>query len=296
MRVAAPAKLNLGLRIVGRRPDGYHELASAFVPIDLADALELQIAPAVHREVTLRVTGEAADVPPGRENLAVRAAEGFLEAAGRGARVEIRLDKRIPAGAGLGGGSSDAGAVLRGLAAHFPGALSAEALARLALRLGADVPFFLAPAPSLVTGIGERIAALPGRLPRLWLLLVKPAASLATGRVFAAWDAAARSGARPFDPAPAWRAALARPPAEFPAALAGLLHNDLAAAAEALCPQLAELREALGKCGARAVGLSGSGPTLYGVFAGREAAEAARGRPAFQPPVWCRLARTLQAG
>ena len=156
MRVLAPAKLNLGLRIVGRRPDGYHELESVFAPIDLADELAIEIeehsrGPA---EVELELAGADPEVPGGASNLAARAAREFLAAAGLRARVRIALAKRIPAAAGLGGGSSDAGAVLRALAGRWPAALRRDALAALALGLGADVPFFLDPRTALVGGIG----------------------------------------------------------------------------------------------------------------------------------------------
>src|SRR5690606_20107592 len=122
-RALAPAKLNLGLRVTGVRADGYHLLESVFVPFDLADELAIEVEPAPAARVVLAVEGG----PPGLErdarNLAARAAEAFLAAAGLAAEVRIALTKRIPVGAGLGGGSSDAGAVLRLLAARFPGAL-----------------------------------------------------------------------------------------------------------------------------------------------------------------------------
>ena len=169
MRVLAPAKLNLGLRIVGRRPDGTHELESVFVPIDLADELELEIEERAEgaAEVALALSGGGEGVPADAENLAVREARAFLDAAGLRARVRVALAKRIPAAAGLGGGSSDAGAVLRALAERFPGAVDSERLAAIALRLGSDVPFFLDPRPALVGGVGERRAPLPGHLPAL---------------------------------------------------------------------------------------------------------------------------------
>jgi 4-diphosphocytidyl-2-C-methyl-D-erythritol kinase len=297
VRVLAPAKLNLGLRIVGRRPDGYHELESVFVPIDLADELELDCEEGVGgpSEVSLALSGEGAGVPADAENLAARAAQAFLDAAGLRARVRIALAKRIPAAAGLGGGSSDAGAVLRALAQRFPGALDAERLAAHALRLGADVPFFLDPRPALVGGVGERVAPLPGRLPSLAVLLANPGEPVPTGRVFAAHDAAAtRRG-------PAGRLAqqlaelLAGPDDGLAARLGALLENDLETAALTVCPSLAPVRAALRSAGALAVGLSGSGGTLYGVFASPADAEAARGRMRLAPPAWVRLARTAEA-
>lgn len=278
VHVLAPAKLNLGLRVLGRRADGYHELESVFAPLDLADEIDLEIAAAARADVQLALAGSPAGVPADATNLSVRAATGFLAAAGLAREVTIRLTKRIPAAAGLGGGSSDAGAVLRALAASFPDAIGPQALARLALGLGADVPYFLAPCLARVSGIGERIQRLSDFAP-LACLLVNPGVPLSTASVFAAWDA------RP-----------ERPPAAVDPELGLDLANDLAGPADRLCPAIAPLRERLRTLGARAVGLSGSGPTVFGIFP--DAAEAARAhaRAAFSPPVWARVAQSAKAG
>jgi 4-diphosphocytidyl-2-C-methyl-D-erythritol kinase len=278
VHVLAPAKLNLGLRVLARRADGYHELSSVFVPLDLADAIELEIANAPQPELTLELAGERAGVPADASNLALRAAAEFLAATGLVRALRLRVTKRIPVAAGLGGGSSDAGAVLRGLAASFPGAIEAPALARLALRLGADVPYFLAPRPARVGGIGERSEALAG-LPELACLLVNPGVPLATASVFAAYDACPAPVQPAFDPA------------------LGLdLGNDLEPAAERLCPGIAPLRKRLLALGARAVGLSGSGPTLFGIFPDVAAAARALAGAAFPPPIWARVAVAPKAG
>lgn len=276
LRLRAPAKLNLGLRVLGRRPDGYHEIDSVFVPLDLADELEIGVSePCGDRSgVSLALAGEATGVPAGPENLARRAARAFLEEAGVQARVELRLRKWIPAAAGLGGGSSDAAAVLRGLAALLPDRVSSEGLRALALSLGADVPYFLDPRPARVRGIGERIDAL-GEMEPVPVLLAHPGAGLATAEVYACYDA--------LQPAPAPARGAVLPGLPGPG-----LHNDLAAAAERLCPEIARLREALLAAGPRGVGLSGSGPTLFAVFPSRQEALAAATRlPAGR---WCRVA------
>lgn len=298
--LAAPAKLNLGLRVLGRRPDGYHEIESLLVPLDFGDSLHLRrrAAPGV----ALRLCGEAAQsVPAGRENLAWRAAQGFIEAAGLDFGVALRLEKRIPAPGGLGGGSSDAGAVLRGLCALMPG--RAGALRELALSLGADVPFFLDPRPALVEGIGERIQPLHG-LPALDVAIAHPRLPLATGAVYAALDAGP-----PPPPRPSIRrllglgrpgqASLAGPP-DGPAAgpggperwPPGLLQNDLESPARRLCPAVAALRESLEAAGALAVGMSGSGPSVYGVFGSAAGARAAAQKLAASG-CWSRAARSL---
>lgn len=262
--LAAPAKVNLGLRIRGRRPDGYHFLESLFVPLALGDRVRLRVGKIEGASpVTLRVSGTRAEgVPEDASNLAWRAAAAFLDAAGlRDRAVGIALEKSIPAQAGLGGGSSDAGAVLRGLLALLPGALPREALGTLALRLGADVPFFLDPRPALVRGIGERIEPVSG-LPGLVLLLVHPGVGLSTAEVYGAYDAL-EGALTPSEPGPT-----VRPPEGplEPEALERLLENDLEPAARRLCPPLARLRRRIAEAGAVSVGMSGSGPTLFGVF------------------------------
>jgi 4-diphosphocytidyl-2-C-methyl-D-erythritol kinase len=296
VRVLAPAKLNFGLRIVDRRGDGYHELESVFVPLDLTDELEVEAEPGAETRVELRVSGLDSGVPRDADNLAARAAMAFLDAAGLRLRVRIALAKRVPPAAGLGGGSSDAAAVLRALSERYPGAVAPEALASRALELGADVPFFLDPRPALVGGIGERRAPLPGRLPSLAVLLANPGVPLPTARVFAAYAARA-TGHGP-------RGRLERTARELLAGsgdalvdrLAPLLENDLEPAAEALCPALGPLRAALRSAGARAIGLSGSGATLFGVFATPGAARDGMARVRLPARAWCRLAKTLESG
>ncbi len=280
----APAKVNLGLRITGRRADGYHELDSVFVPIDWADEVCVELEPAPAQGVRLSFEGNARGVPAGEENLAARAARGFLDAAGLCAVAVVRLSKRIPIAAGLGGGSSDAGAVLRALAALCPDAVAPRVLAALALRLGADVPYFLDPRPARVRGVGERIEPLAA-LPPLCLLLAHPGVPLATAEVYRAYDAL---GAGSRDAAAA---------GSGPALPPGLdLRNDLEPAALRLCPPLGRLRRQLRELCPHGVGMSGSGPTLFALFPGPEQAEAAARRAAFQAPAWGRVARSVGCG
>ena len=302
VRDVAPAKVNLGLRITGQRPDGNHELESVFLPLDLGDDAELEVAPARVSSVALTLApGPVAGVPGDASTLAYRAAEAFLEVAGRAGctgSVRIRLHKRIPAAAGLGGGSSDAGVVLRSLARLFPAALSAKALGELALDLGADVPFFLDPRPARVSGIGERIEPLTG-WPAFSLVLANPGLPLATAEVFRVFDSLHldRSLERaPLDPrllslgpGPTRTGVDATPALAW----SHLLENDLESAAIRLCPPVARLREQLRGAGARAVGMSGSGPTLFGVFEDPASAATGLARADFQPPVWARVAITL---
>ena len=296
----APGKVNLGLRVLGRRADGYHLLESLFVPIDLADVLHLALRDAPGVALTLR--GEAAGVPADASNLALRAAQAFLAEARHGGGVAIELTKRLPAPGGLGGGSSDAGAVLRGLAELLPGAVAPERLRALALALGADVPFFLAPRPALVTGIGEEIHPVEG-LPCWVLLLAHPGAALATAAVYAAHDAGAAS-LTPSGPGPSIRALLAlreeagraRAGPILAGSLPALVANDLEPAASRLCPAVPELRKEIEATGALAVSLSGSGPTVFGVYADAESARRAERRIARRPGLRTWVVRTAGSG
>ncbi len=288
LSLRAPAKLNLGLRVVGRRSDGYHELESLFVPIGLADDVRVELQKSREVRVRLALEGEAPGVPADATNLAVRAAQVFLERGQIGAEVTLGLRKRVPAAAGLGGGSSDAGAVLRGLSRLFPAALSAAELSAAALRLGADVPFFVVdpPRPAWVAGIGERVEPLE-KFPDLGILLVHPGVPLATRAVFEAYDSASCALTPPGSGSTIRSLSGLRDLVERIGA--GLLANDLEPAATRLCPAIARLKDELCACEALGVGMSGSGPTLFALFTDRASAEKARGRLVLEAPAWARV-------
>jgi 4-diphosphocytidyl-2-C-methyl-D-erythritol kinase len=295
-RVSAPAKLNLGLRVVGRRPDGLHLLESVFVPLDLADeiALEVEVGPA--RAVALRVEGGPPELDLSAANLASRAATAFLEAAGCSATVRIELTKRIPVGAGLGGGSSDAGAVLRALDTCLPDSPARAHLPEIAVGLGADVPFFLDPRPSLVLGIGERIEPLAG-VPALPVVVATPAPSLSTAAVFEAFSAAGAPPSAALTPAEGPLTMLPLPALlergwHSGHALRALLVNDLEPVAARLRPDVGRVRREIERAGARAVGMSGSGPTVFGVFGSADEARAAAARIPWEPSDRVHVGRT----
>lgn len=286
LTLRAPAKVNLGLRLTGRRDDGYHLLESLFVPLVLADEIELrwwaEATPesrlAVEIPVEAGLPKALAEVTGGPDNLILRAVERFREAYALPGRVDVRLTKRIPAGAGLGGGSSDAGAVLQALAGLIDG--PAEGLAEVALELGADVPYFLAPEPALVTGIGERIESVSG-VPALDLVLVNPGISVATAEVYRVADLL-RDSLTASGAGSTMRAisGLAGEAGAWKHALGDLLVNDLAPAAIRLCPPIGRWLDRLREAGAIGVGMSGSGGTVFGVF--EEATEAARAETALK--------------
>jgi 4-diphosphocytidyl-2-C-methyl-D-erythritol kinase len=304
LRLLAPAKLNLGLRVLGRRPDGYHLIESLFAPIDLADEVVLTISPSrasspgppaggAAARVSFALLGEGGpgDVPADGANLAAEAARRFLTHADLDWGVEVALHKRIPAGAGMGGGSSDAGAVLRGLAEAS--GVPARSLADLALALGADVPYFLDPRPAVVTGIGEQISPVQG-LPAIELLLVNPGISLATADVFRAFDQreSALTQARAGSTMRALSGLLGDSDA-LSGGLEELLVNDLEPAALRLCPQIAALQVRLRGLGAKATGMSGSGATVFGLFPNAAAAQEALEKAEFPLPIWAQVAKSI---
>jgi 4-diphosphocytidyl-2-C-methyl-D-erythritol kinase len=284
-RVRAPAKLNLGLALVGTRDDGYHLLESVFAPIALYDEVELAVVPGAGGialdcgpPLDPELPEALHQVPSGPENLVHRAARLFCERTGYRARVSIRLRKGIPAGAGLGGGSSDAAAVLVGLR-ELSGLGSAPGeLARFALELGADVPYFLAPRPALVTGIGEEIEPIQG-LPGLEVVLVNPGKTLATADVYRTADQLGFALTKK-SPGSTMRAlsGLTQQTRDAAPALRDLLINDLEPAARQLCPPIARIADRLDRLGASAVSMTGSGATVFGVFTTEQGAREAADR------------------
>jgi 4-diphosphocytidyl-2-C-methyl-D-erythritol kinase len=250
LSIRAYAKVNLGLRVVGRRPDGYHEIDTVLQSIDLCDHITL--APRRDGEISLKTTPDFG-IPPD-ENLALRAARLLNERVGLPMGVRILLDKEIPVGAGLGGGSSDAAAVLRGLNRLFGLGLDAEALMELGAELGSDVPFFLMGGCCRARGRGERLEKLSvsdAELNNIYVLFVPPF-SLSAREVYGAFERLR------------------------PQALDSPYPNDLEGAALALRPELRPYREFLKSAGAP-FGMSGSGPTYFAVVDSEtEAAEILR--------------------
>src|SRR5688572_28938390 len=178
LTVAAPAKVNLFLHVVGRRDDGYHLLESLFVLVDLADTLKLTL----DRSGRIARVNDVKGVPAAND-LLLRAAQSMKRACGIAHGVAIEVHKRIPMGAGLGGGSSDAASVLLALNRLWDVHLPRAQLAALGAELGADVPFFVHGENAFVTGIGERVRSVS--LPRRWLALAMPAAHVPTAAIFA---------------------------------------------------------------------------------------------------------------
>ena len=255
--VRAYAKINLTLDVKGRRADGYHELATVMQTVDLYDTLCLTSTGDGRVEIvcTLPELGN-------EENLAARAARLLREQFSISQGVLIELRKRIPVAAGLGGGSSDAAAVLLALQQWWRLPLSLSELEALAATLGSDVPFFLTGGLALCEGRGERVTPLAARWPpsMRWLLLLKPAISIATARVFQALPASDYSdGSASRDLVEALHEGRLLQPEVF--------YNSLERGVLEQYPEVARARSDLLQAGASLVRLSGSGPTLYAPFA-----------------------------
>jgi 4-diphosphocytidyl-2-C-methyl-D-erythritol kinase len=259
----ALAKVNLVLRVGARRPDGFHDLQSLMVPIDLADEVEVRVARGRPGPVSCRCPGRPE--LDGPDNLAARAAEGFRRRFGVDDRCDIRIQKRIPVTAGLGGGSSDAAAVLRCLARAFE-VRDREALAEEALAVGSDVPFFLGAGPAWARGRGEKLT--PAVVPSLALVLAYPRSAKLAIRAADAyrWLDAARG-----DPANAQKLGPIRRAGFKPA----WLDNDLQESCIVRFPEIENMIELLEAQGAGRAIMSGSGPTVFGLFGDRNATRSA---------------------
>lgn len=274
VRLAAPAKVNLYLHVVGRRDDGYHLLDSLVAFAGIGD--ELDLAPA--ESLSLALDGPtAAGLAAEDDNIVLRAARRLADWAGVPAGAAIRLTKRLPVAAGIGGGSADAAAALRGLCALWRLSPAEEDLMALGLGLGADVPVCLRGRATTVSGVGEGLSAAPA-LPPAWLVLVNPGVAVSTPAVFKARDGGV-SAPRPLTEAPADAAALA--------AALERRDNGLTAAAMRVAPIVGEVLDVLDALPERLLArMSGSGATCFALFADAAAARAGAAAVAERQPGW----------
>jgi 4-diphosphocytidyl-2-C-methyl-D-erythritol kinase len=266
----APAKINLCLHVLGKRPDGYHDLAMLMQRITLFD----QVAIRLNQKPGIRVNCSGVKLPAGQENIAGKAARRLLALSGRQDGVDIEIEKRIPVAAGLGGGSSDAATVLMGLNEMLGLGLSKQQLMIEGVALGADVPFFIFEQAAWATGIGDVLQKIDD-LPRSWYVLVNPGVAVSTAWVYGNLRLTSpRDGLK----IPRFSRTVGD--------LAAHLHNDLEQVTLAHHPVIGEIKERLMTLGARGALMSGSGPTVFGVFADRSTAEAAgdalRGEPGWR--------------
>jgi len=275
MTVKSFAKINLGLEIVGKRPDGYHDIRTLFQTISLCDEIDLEPAP----PGVIELAGDDPRIAWDRTNLVDRAARKVLEKAGPEAGARIAVRKSIPAGGGLGGGSSNAAVTLIALDRMWGTGLGESGLAGLARGLGADVPFFLKGGLCLGEGIGDRLTPLPDLAP-LPCLLVFPPFSIPTPLIYAGVDPALTS--------PGKDSKIVRflESGDF-----GLLENDLERVIFRAYPETERWKSFFREQGALVSQVSGSGSAVYGIFPDTESAAAARRR--LPGTTAARLAATL---
>lgn len=266
LTVPAPAKINLGLEVRGRRDDGYHEIVTIFQALDFGDTVYLTPAPTIQGESAVEGLDPASD-------LAFRAAHELKARLGATGGVHIRVDKRIPVAAGLAGGSTNAAAVLSGLSRLWRA--DPCAVTETAQALGADVSFFLRPGTALGLARGDDLQPLPPASAH-WVVLARPEAEISARAAYAELRRSEWSGGNAtLDQASALGSGKLDP---------SLLINDLQAAAVRLVPEVADVLQALTDAGAKAALLAGSGPTCFGLFRARAAADQAETR--LRPNGW----------
>ena len=288
---AAPAKINLALHVTGQRADGYHLLDSIVAFAGHGDRLTFSAAERDSFNLGGRFGPLLSAEAEGKDgNLVLKARDLLREALAAGGQsagpVAITLEKNLPVASGIGGGSADAAATLRGLLRFWGGTLSSDTLSTTGLKLGADVPMCLESRPLRARGIGEQIDRLD-TMPRFALVLANPLKAVSTPDIFRrlTYKDHPPIGTLPRSAAPAeWLAFLSR------------LRNDLEPPARALLPEIAEISDQLRDVGARLVRMSGSGATCFGIFDDVEAAGAAAGELARRRPDWYVQASETQGG
>jgi len=269
VKIRAPAKINLRLRVIGQRADGYHLIDTIMLPVSLYDDIEIITGKKIGKKTALkdRLTVRCDDplVPRGKKNLAYQAALHLLSREKIDRQVHIRIHKRIPVGAGLGGGSTDAAATLVGLNRLLRLGYTSKRLEGMSLALGADVPFFVKPVPARARGIGERLSPLR-RVPRLWLIILYPNFPVATAWVY-------RNLPSKLTKAIANTSMNLSPGSS--ANLSKLLVNDLETVTMGRYPRIGLLKEELARQGAVGTLMSGSGSSVFGIFPSRRSAQRA---------------------
>ncbi|MDD2846852.1 MAG: 4-(cytidine 5'-diphospho)-2-C-methyl-D-erythritol kinase [Desulfuromonadaceae bacterium] len=258
--LSAPAKINYLLDVIGKRPDGYHDLRMIMQRVNLCDEISLTIT----NTSAINVTSNNKTVPDGPKNIAWKAARALLDFVKSSSGVDIEIIKRIPVAAGLGGGSSDAAAVLTGLNRLLKLDLTDEVLMEIGCKLGADVPFFIFRETALAKGIGEKLSPLPD-MPKCWILLVNPGINVSTAWVYKSLQLTNRKE-------------LNKLPEFFESVddIVSVLSNDLESVTISAFPVIDKIKGKLMNLGAAGSMMSGSGPTVFGIFKNFETAETAR--------------------
>jgi 4-diphosphocytidyl-2-C-methyl-D-erythritol kinase len=257
MKILSPAKINLFLQVTGKRSDGYHELFSLMCCISLYDTIFLQFD--TH---DIKIDSSHPNMPADADNLAYQAADLFFKTLNVKSGVEIKIVKHIPIAAGLGGGSSNAASVLKGLNHHHGYPLSEDRLMALALELGADVPFLLHQKPALASGIGEILEEYAAGLPEA-VVIVYPGFSVSTAAVFQNLNLRLTKCKKIIT-----KSTLKKSGYQIPLHLC----NDLEAVTESQYPEIKTVKQQLIQLGALGSLMSGSGPTVFGLFPDQKSA------------------------
>jgi 4-diphosphocytidyl-2-C-methyl-D-erythritol kinase len=260
LTLTAPAKVNYLLDVIRRRPDGYHDLRMIMQRVNLCDTITISLT----NTPGINVSCNAQGVPDGPDNIAWKAARVLLDLSDSDTGVAIKIIKNIPIAAGLGGGSSDAASVLMGMNELLHLGLTDQQLMETGSKLGADVPFFIFKKTALAEGIGEKLTAMP-EMPKCWILLINPGVPVSTAWVYRSLQLTNEGE-------------LHRLPKFFGSIeqVVGLLSNDLESVTIPAFPVIADIKAQLMGLGAAGSMMSGSGPTVFGIFKSFDRAEAAR--------------------
>ena len=256
----APAKINYLLDVIAKRPDGYHDLRMIMQRVNLCDQILLTVTGTPEIIVTCNSPG----VPNGPQNIAWKAAQALLEISKSNKGVTIEITKNIPAAAGLGGGSSDAATVLMGLNELLETGFSDKKLMEIGCTLGADVPFFIFKKAAVAEGIGEKLTLLP-IIPKCWILLINPGVHVSTAWVYRSLQL---TSTKELNKLPEFFESIDQ--------VASILSNDLETITISAFPIIAEIKSRLKNLGAVGSMMSGSGPTVFGIFKDLASAETAR--------------------
>lgn len=265
MKLRSPAKINVRLDVLGKRKDGYHDLRMINTAVGIYDDIDCEL---IEKGIQV-VCHNDANVPDGEKNIVYSVAKEILAYSNKNVGVKITINKNIPSAAGMGGGSSNAATVLMGLNEMLKINLAKSKLLNIGLRFGADVPFFIMQSPAIATGVGEQITKIK-KMPKLPLLIVTPNIKVATKWVFEKFEPSNDNEPKNviFD-------------AELPVHYATkksvikYLNNDLESVTVQAYPVVQDIKVALLKTGALACQMTGSGPSVFGIYANKEAAEAA---------------------
>lgn len=289
------AKINATLDVLGVRQDGYHELRSLVVPVELCDTVSVSRSGCSSFDVDVHVRGDGVDIgrigPPGK-NLAVRAARIFASGFPVTGRFSISIAKRIPLGGGLGGGSADAAAVFLAMNALCGNPFSMDRLLQMGAAAGSDVPAMLCGKPVVMEGRGERVTPYAGYVPECHVLLANPNVHVSTPEVFSAWDR--MSGSRLTNEKNCCRIISSRNCGCTLADFSAVLSNGLEETVCLLHPEVAEVIGRLREAGAKAVSMSGSGATVFALA--ESPAEAAAYAESLPRGCWYALTRTVPDG